>query len=318
MRTRAFALAAAGLGLLALATTQAPANDIVATAARSGSTVTFSGHANLPGDGLWSTPSFGMTKFADSEVAKAAGTDLVQGTIREYGDGTGLRFTWRMSQLPAQVVPEGVRYNWNFQAGGQTYQLQAKASNLLSITTAEAPVDHALQAASGRFWFQLRGACQTNYQGTPTAGCYHLGFYTGSVDTAKGTITFDLPYGAKDQIGRTVADTFRRGTPITHVDSAGTSVSAAFQAVVSNTATSQYWTGATLGTYYPGTFVSAGIGTATSPPAAYTALETAGDGDFSGTLSGTGDRLWVKACKGGTDLDNNVDPCLVRSFPISG
>jgi hypothetical protein len=318
MRARTFGAVVAGLGLLTTAAHNTPPNEIEAAATRSGDVVAFEGYANLPGTGLWELPDFGLTRFSDPDVARAGGIDLVAGTIEEYGDGAGLRFTWEMSELPPTgVLPEGVRYNWNFQVGGQTYQLQAKASNLASVTTAEAPVDHVLQAGSGEFWFQLRGACQANYQGTPApvAGCYHLGFFDGEVDLEAGTITFDLPYGAKDAIGRTVAETFQRGRTISHVDSAGTSVSATFQAGVSNTLTSQYWTAGTLGGYHAGTVVSAGLGTAATQPTAYTALDTPGDGSFAGSLTGTGDTLWVKACKGG-DSFGGSDPCIVRAFPV--
>jgi hypothetical protein len=134
-------------------------------------------------------------------VAEAAGIDLVDAKVLPLPDGSGLRFIWEVSNLPAQVPPEGVRYNWSFTAGGAQFQLQAKRTNLASVTTTEDPVGYVQQVSKGDF-FQLRGACQTSYQGTPAAGCYHLAFLKGAFDVANKQVSIDVPYQTRDSIGR--------------------------------------------------------------------------------------------------------------------
>ncbi len=303
---------AAALSFTAIAAGNTPGT-IAGQATRSGDAVSFSGVAQLADVKASSAmPSFMITKFADAEVAKASGLDLTGASIKELADGSGLEFSWKVSSMPTTGVPEGVRYNWTFASGNQTYQLQVKRSNVGSATTAESPVDHAQAAANGGWWFQLRGACAANYlhPSNPVQGCYHLGFFNGSVDTATGTVKMVLPYGAKDGIGRTVADTFRRGTPITAAESAAMSITASGQAGVSNATTSQYLNG--WGTYFPGTVVYAALGNA-SGPGSYSLVTTKGDGTYAGTLSGAGTHVWVKACTGNNVID---EPCTATAIPV--
>ena len=323
MRTRALAAAglAAALSLSALATTEAPAEGtIAASAARDGASVTFQGAANLADPGVSELPGFLITAFADEAAAQQLGLDLIGATIEEQEDASGLRFTWQLSSMPAEGLPEAVRYNWAFGAGDQTYQMQVKRSNLLSVTTPEDPVGHATELAEGDWWFQLRGACTDTYlpEQSPQqiAGCYHLGFYTGEVDAAAGTVSMELDYGQQDSIGRTVGATFQRGVPITEVQSANMSITASAQAVISNATTSQYLNG--WGTYYPGTVVSIALGDASGPAGSYELLETDGDGTFAGAVDGDGSHLWVQACRGYQVLDGNgfTQPCVASGFPI--
>lgn len=321
MRTRALLVAAlaAVLSLSSLALGTPPGEgETVVSAERDGDAVTFSGFANTVDPGRSQIPGeFFLTEFADPQAADALGLDLQDAFIEELEDGSGLRFTWQMAtDLPAEGVPEAVRYNWAFQAGDQTYQLQVKRTNLLNITTAEAPIDHVTEFAEGDWFFQLRGACTPEYlvPGSPVAGCYHLGFFDGAVDTATGTVSMDLPYEAEDAIGRLVAGTFRRGTPITESQSAAMSITASGQAVVSNTATSQFING--WGTYYPGTVVAVALGDAGGPTGAATLLDTDGDGSFAGTLDGAGTHLWVEACSGYGIDGFTADPCQRSGHPI--
>ncbi len=271
MRTRtvlAGGLAAVlSLSALAFHATAPEEGATAASATRDGDTVTFHGSANTPDPGRSKIPGeHFLTEFANADVADAIGIDLQDAFIEETEDGSGLRFTWQMaSELPPEGVPEGVRYNWSFQAGDQTYQMQVKRSNLANITTAEAPVDHVMEAAEGDWWFQLRGACEDSYMvdDSPVSGCYHLGFFDGDVDTATGTVSMVLPYEATDGIGRLVAGTFQRGTPVSENQSANMSITASAQAVVSNPTSSQFLNG--WGTYYPGTVVSVALGDADGP-----------------------------------------------------
>lgn len=321
MRTRtslasglAAVLALSGLAFHAIT----PEGATNASVVRDGDTVTFDGYANTPDPGQSHIPGqYFLTPFAQADVADAIGIDLADAYIEEVEDGSGLRFTWQLaSEMPPEGVPEGVRYNWAFQAGDQTYQLQVKRSNLANITTAEAPIEHVMEAAEGDWWFQLRGACTDAYlaEQSPVAGCYHLGFFDGAVDTAAGTVSMVLPYEATDGIGRLVAGTFQRGTPISENQSAGMSITASAQAVVSNTLSSQFING--WGTYYPGTVVSVALGDDTGPTSSYTLLDTPGDGSFAGSLSGAGTHLWVRACSGYAVQGLNPDPCIVASHVI--
>lgn len=321
MRTRT-ALAAGLAAMLSLAGlafhATTPEGATAATATRDGDAVSFAGYANTPDPGSSRIPGeYFLTEFAEADVADAAGTDLQDAFIEELEDGSGLRFTWQMaSELPPEGVPEGVRYNWAFQAGDQTYQLQVKRSNLANVTTAEAPVDHAVEAAEGDWWFQLRGACADAYlvEENPISGCYHLGFFDGEVDTATGTVSMVLPYEAQDGIGRVVAETFQRGTPVVEAQSANMSITASAQAVVSTTDTSQYING--WGTYYPGSVVSVALGDAGGPTGPYQLLDTPGDGSFDGTLVGAGTHLWVKACSGYAVQGLDPEPCIVGNHLI--
>lgn len=306
-------LAAAALGFHAV-----PEGGTLADAARDGDVVTFAGHADLPGAGAQEVPAFALTPFADGQAADAVGIDLVGATLEELEDASGLRFTWRLgSDLPPQGVPEGVRYTWTFDAGGETLQLQAKRTNVVSSTTAESPADHALEAAEGDWWFQLRGACVDGggypVPESPVSGCYHLGFFDGSVDTAAGTVSMDLPYEATDHIGRLVAGTFQRGTPITAQTSAGSSIAASLQAAISNATVSQFIN--SWGTYHPGTTVAVALGSAERATTGYMLLDTAGDGTFAGSLTGAGTHLWVRACTG-IELQGLTDPCAVSSHLV--
>ncbi len=321
MRTRALfaaGLAAAlSLSTLAFGVTVAE-GDTVVSAARDGDTVAFSGFANTVDPGRSKIPGdFFRTDFSDATVADAIGIDLQDAFVEELEDGSGLRFTWQMATaLPVDGVPEAVRYNWAFQAGDQTYQLQVKRSNLLNISTAEAPIDHVTEFTEGDWFFQLRGACTPAYlvPGSPVAGCYHLGFFDGAVDTAAGTVSMDLPYEAEDAIGRLVAGTFQRGTPITESQSANMSITASGQAVVSNTLTSQFING--WGTYYPGTVVSVALGDAQGPTGTYVLLDTDGDGSFAGSIDGAGTHLWVQACSGYGIPGFGPQPCSASGHEI--
>lgn len=311
---------AAALALSALAFHLTPEGQTATSATRTGDTVTFDGYANLAHPGPSEIGgSFLLTEFADAAVADAVGIDLQTAGIEELEDGSGLRFSWQLgSDLPPEGVPEGVRYTWTFDSGGETYQLQAKRTNVLSSTTAESPSDHALELAEGDWWYQLRGACVDGggypVPESPVSGCYHLGFFEGDVDPAAGTISMELPYEATDQIGRLVAGTFKRGTPITAQTSAGSSIAASMQAAISNSTISQFLNG--WGTYHPGTTVAVALGDAEGPTGGYQLLDTAGDGFFGGSLTGAGTHLWVRACSG-YELLGLSNPCSATGHAIS-
>lgn len=204
--------------------------------------------------------------------------------------------------MPPEVPPEGVRYTWAFSVNGAQFQLQAKRLNLASITTAEDPVGHALQAANQRDFFQLRGACTNEYQGAPIAGCFHLAFLDGQFDVDGNRVVIDLPYETRDNIGRIVAAEFTPGSVLLESRSAGMSIAGAFQAVVSNTTVSNFinnWE-----PYYTAPVVDLAADRS-SRNAAFvnysTRAELAADGTWIGTVSGFGganDTVFARACHG--------------------
>lgn len=239
--------------------------------------------------------------WANAAVAEAAGINLVDGKIVPLENGTGLRFIWEVSNLPAQIPPEVVRYTWGFKIGTTQYQLQAKRTNLASVTTAEDPVNHIQQAAAQREFFQLRGACVTSYEGAPISGCYHLAFLNGSFDIAGKRVIMDLPYETRDEIGRLVAPEFKPGVVLEENQSAGMSIAAAFQAVAGNTTTSDYTNG--WEPYYVGPQVTLGVAGAGAAPETVTfnTPATLNGGTFSGSVSGltaAKNTVFARACNG--------------------
>lgn len=250
---------------------------------------------SLPGDPVRFDPSGGDLP---PEAATPLGLGLTGASIQRI-DG-GLRFIWETDGLPPSVPPEGVRYTWAFAIEGRTYQLQAKLTNLLSSTTAEEPVEHALRAQSTKPFFQLRGSCEASYLGTPIAGCYHLAFLNGGFDYAGGRVFIDLPYQTRDRIGRIVAPNFVPGAVLFENLTAGMSIAASVQAFVSNTASSAYINGWGVYRTAPEVALATGSNAGQAPFALY-ATPAAFDGtNFLGQINGTsgGEFVFARACDG--------------------
>lgn len=299
MRT-VIAIAAAALLLLAALPAGAEPGVTITSAEGNGSTATVAGTATFEvADGPIDVGG-SIAGFANADAAKALGISLTGAEIEILDDG--LRFIWHVEDLPEQVPPEGIRYTWSFVAADRSYQLQAKSSNLASVTTTEDPVGHAQQAASAEPWFQLRGACQGSYQGTGVAGCYHLAFLEGEFDAANDTVTMEMPFDTRDSIGRLVGEGFSRGVAVTANETAGASLTAALQAVVSTTATGSFLNG--WDTVYTGPSVAAFAGKSgqKAPPfgAEWQPLDLdEATGAFSGTVTGlsaANDTVVVRAC----------------------
>lgn len=303
----AAALAASMLVLTQSVASAAP-EITIGSATAAGDTVTVEGTAVFPPItepqsvvGIEALPSSGA--LGGSDAGTMAGLKLVDATILPVTDG--LRFTWVVEDLPDQgIPPEIVRYTWGFKVQGRLFQLQAKSTNIASSTTVEDPVGHAQQAAGQRPFFQLRGACVAEYLGTPVQGCYHLAFLEGQVDTTANTISVDLPFNTRDSIGRLVAPEFVPGELLEDnggEGTAGMSIAASFQAVVSNTITSQYING--YDEYFIGEQLHVAVGQPGLNPASLT-YETEADraGDaFSATLtrsSAAQTAVYVRACHG--------------------
>lgn len=249
-----------------------------------------------------------------SPVGDAAGLDLQDARIQPIADG--LRFIWHVTDIPdTGVPPEIVRYTWAFKIGTKLFQLQAKTTNMASVTTLEDPVGHAQQLASQRPWFQLRGNCVSNYLGTPSNGCYHLAFLNGAINATTNTISVDLPFNTRDSIGRLVAPEFVPGVVLE--DNGGTStagmvVAASFQAVLNTADMSQYING--IDKYYVGEQIHVALGALTANPATltYAVPATRSGSSFTATLPAgapTNTAVFVRACHGTT--------CSYASAPIA-
>ncbi|MFP5224892.1 MAG: hypothetical protein ACLGH3_04965 [Actinomycetota bacterium] len=234
------------------------------------------------------------------EVATALGVGLTGALIQRI-DG-GLRFIWQTDGLPPTVPPEGVRYTWAFAVGQQTFQLQAKLTNMASSTLAEEPVEHVIQARDQKQFFQLRGACETSYLGTPIAGCYHLAFLNGGFDYDKDQVFIDMPYQTRDRIGRIVAPDFKPGAVIAENQTAGMSIAASVQAFVSNTLTSGYINGWGVYRTAPSVALATGSNPSQAPFALYSTPADFDGTNFSGAINGTtgSEIVFARACDGAT------------------
>ncbi|HWG94481.1 MAG TPA: hypothetical protein VNU66_09675 [Mycobacteriales bacterium] len=316
MRTRpvlavAVTAAAAALSATALAAPGATTIGSV-TAASAGTQLVVTAAGTAAFDGALPRADVGgtLTPFAQADLAKAAGTDLRAAFIEELEDGSGLRFTWDVSSLPAQVPPEGVRYTWAFQAGDAVYQLQAKRTNLVATSIADDPASHVTSAASGAF--QIRGNCG-NLAPVPEAptnvsSCPSLAFLPGGFDTAAGEVFLDLAYDTA------FAPEVTKGVVLREAQVAATSIGASFQAGISNATTTQSLNG--WSPYYTGPSVSLGVASATTPGQNVTYVPATVDGeDWTGSLSvrrtASTTTLFVRTCEGATG------GCSYTSAPLS-
>ncbi len=307
MRTRPLVALVVTATAAALATSAlaAPSGTTVDSVARTGTTVTASGTAAF--DGVLAAGSVGgqNTDFSQPAVSGPAGVDLVDATIGPLPDGAGLRFTWELAGLPAQVPPEVARYTWAFAVGGKEYQLQAKRTNMGATTVADDVPGHAQQLGENGF-FQVRGNCgPLGGQVSNVTSCPHLAFLDGAFDPATGTVSIDLPYGT------TAVPELVPGAVVSEAQVAAMSIAAGFSAGISNTQTSDFTNG--WEPYYTGPSVALATGTATQNPALLQYTPARLDGDrWSGTVTAPASRttLFVRTCEGATSA------CTYTAAPI--
>lgn len=306
MRTRPLAavVVTATAAALASSALAAPAGTTVDGVVRTGTSVTASGTAVF--DGVVDAVSVGGTNtdMPAAPAAGPAGVQLVDALIEPLPDAAGLRFIWKLESLPAQAPPEGTRYTWSFGVGDKTFQLQAKRTNIGSTTVLDDPAGHAAAMGESGF-FQLRGNCTAEYMGTPVSSCPHIAFLSGAFNTADGTVTMDVPFGLE------VAPEIAPGAVITEVQTAAMSITAAFQAGVSNANTSDFTNG--WEPYFVGGNVMVATGSATANPKALQYKPTTLDGDswtatVTSPLSHT--TLYVRSCEGA------AAGCTYTSAPI--
>jgi len=238
------------------------------------------------------------------DASRDLGVDLTGARVFQPDpDVPELVFEWHVTDLPSpSSLPEAIRYTWPFKVvtptGEKLYQLQAKYSNLASITLADDPAGHA--RPPGQF-FQLRGNCVANYPMSPgPANCPHIAWLTGSFDQAGKRVRIRLPLNAP------YAPDIKPGAALQRNLVINLTITASYQAVVSNADTSDeaLWEEERGPYTVPTKDVRLGIAPAGTDPDAVTygapaALDA--DGGFSGDLSTVGldpgaYAVYVKAC----------------------
>ena len=268
-----------------------------------GDTATVSGSVDFPE--LSGIESVGGSKsgFNSNTAAAgaAAGLELVDASILPI-DG-GLRFIWEIGDLPdpeTGVLPEVIRYAWNFriEGTGTDYQLEAKRTSLASVNTTEDPVHHATRGAQESF--RLRGTCG-NYGGAPVSECHHLAYLEGSFDYANDQVTIDLPYEATDYLDRVVAPDFTPKATLVPWTFQGMSISGSFQAgtTSSNTAVANYING--WNPYHAQPRVQLAVARAGERPTrlTYGPAVNLDEGTFAGQVGGVTDAsntVYARAC----------------------
>jgi hypothetical protein len=121
----------------------------------------------------------------------------------------------------------------------------------------------------------------------------------------------DLPWSPKDRVGRTVAPDIAPGAVLQPLETAGMSIAASFQAVISNAPASDFING--WQPYYAGGNVAIGTGTASAGPGGVKFAQVAlgKDGSWAGKVEkvpALHNTLFVRSCEGVA--------CTVTSAPI--
>ncbi len=246
-------------------------------------------------------------QVANSAVGEAAGIQLTDASITPITGG--LRFAWHVASLPEQTPPEQVRYTWAFQIGESIYQLIAKRTNILTVNTIDDPAGHVERLASQQPFFQIRGGCTSTYRGAPLNGCYHLGFLNGAFDVANKRVSMDVPFEAKDSVGRVIVPNLKPGAIIQEYAGAfvgSTAITAAIQygplsTAAASAAVQRAING--LAPYHVGSQVVLGVAAPGQDPATitYSAPGVLSGSTFSGTVSGltaSKNTVYARACNG--------------------
>ena len=303
------ALAIVGVMLLPGAATAAPSVSITGVTVE-GSTGSVTGTAQFdpitaPVSLVNAGSVWARGAVTTTDQGAAAGVQLTDATIAPTSNG--IRFTWHLTNLPQQVPPEVARYTWSFQIGGRIYQVIAKRTNLVTISTAEDPAGHVERLASQKPFFQLRGNCSGAYMGAPLNGCNHLGFVEGALDSANKQIWIDLPYDVPDAVGVKIPE-LKPGAVIDEYVGAftgSTAVSASLQyGALTHPTASVHVTQSVNGisSYYTAPQVSLAVGPASQEPSGLTYSPATLSGDkFTGTVSGltaAKSTVYARACNG--------------------
>ena len=239
------------------------------------------------------------------DLADDTGVDLVRATAyRPNPASSSLFFEWHLTGLPdTGSINEAVRYTLPFKIGTAQFQLQAKLSNLTSVTVADDPQGHATRLNNA---FQLRGNCTANWPQPPVplGNCPHLAWLGGSFDSESNVVRIKVPIGVRPE--------FAPGAVLQRNTNTNTSlvrIQATYQAVASSGTTTgdeaEWGTDDATFTYrIPGKTVMLGIAPAGTPESGVS-FGTAATLDiydyFSGSVTAPGPGswdVWTKACFG--------------------
>ncbi|HEX9824552.1 MAG TPA: hypothetical protein VGB51_09210 [Actinomycetota bacterium] len=253
------------------------------------------------------------------DLGDETGVDLVAARLYQPNANVPeLVVEWELTGLPPSGgVPEGTRYSLPFKVGTKEFQVQAKFSNLASITTSDDPPGHVTHVGAT---FQLRGNCTTSWNGSGVAYCYHLAWLTGEFVPAQKVVRVRLP------LGSSAAPDIAPGASLVRNTSTNANLNAVlagYQAVVALSPTTN--DEASFGpeeeeTYtfvVPKKTVALGIAPAGTPVGSVTFgtnAAVAADSSFSGSVSTAGlvpgsYDVWAKACFAGN--------CAARSATIT-
>ena len=237
-------------------------------------------------------------ELTQTDAGYAAGVQLVDATITELPGG--LRFTWHLTNLPEQTPPEVVLYGWDFQIGDRAYQLSAKRSDMLSINAFDEPVRFAERLASQQAFFRLRGNCGVWRE--VVTGCSHMGWLEGTFDSANKQVRIDLPFQARDELGRIMIPELKPGAVLQEFGNIRSGFQYAPVAVdpihssVRDTITG-------TSPYYVGPQVILGVASRNTDPLAvdYSSTATLTGTSFSGMVKGLSksaskDTVFARAC----------------------
>lgn len=206
-----------------------PTEVIGLEAVSDGAAITVSGTALFGGQAPVTMATDPAGDAPGGDAGREAGIDLTEAFVSQPApDDPTLVFEWRLTHLPTTgSVPEGVRYTLPFRIGDSQFQLQAKLTNLASMTLADDPNGHARPPGH----FQLRGDCTTDWNGTGIPNCPHLAWLEGEFDTGTDTVRVEVPLGESyaPQLSPGAQVVKNTSTDVTVVD-----IMAALQAVVSS------------------------------------------------------------------------------------
>lgn len=234
-----------------------------------------------------------------SPAGEAMGLGLTDASISRVP--RGLQFTWRVSQMPPIVPPEGVRYTWFFTLGGRRYGIFATRTHLANPSNVtQGPVESAWSLPDAHFGLQLNGVPYPTQQ----LSSYQLASLDGHIDVADRRITVTLPYETRNRAGLVVLPDFKPGSLLLP-DPVGLGIDARplnYNPALSTTSVQiNGWN-----PYFVGPQFALALGSEGADPAALDYSITVAaehDGSFTATLAGlTGgnDTVYARACNATT------------------
>lgn len=271
---------------------------------KSGLSVNVNGSATFGGEPPVTVSEDTAGDAPAADLADDTGVDLVSAAAYQPDPAIpSLFFEWRVTGLPQTgSLPEAIRYTLPFKIGTKQFQLQAKLSNVGSVTVVDDPQGHPAHVGNA---FQLRGNCVANYPQAPVplANCPHLAWLGGTFDAANKIVRIKVPLG--------ITPEFAPGAVLERNVSTNTSlvqISATYQAVASSGTTTgdvSDW-GSDDDTFkyaIPKQEVRLGLTPAGTPveQVGFGTASTLSGSSFTGSLTAPGPGtydLWARACFG--------------------